>query len=132
MPDIGFTHLALPVRSLDASIAFYETYAGMKVLHRRPGVGWVGDPGRSFALVLIETKTEISPLLPMAHLGVAVASEAEVDRLSKMAEQEKRLVKPPEQSGPPIGYWAFLADPDGHTLEISFGQELLLAAGGAN
>lgn len=131
MSDLGFTHLALPVRSLDTSIAFYETYARMKVWHRRPGVGWLGDPGRPFALVLIETRAEIKPLLPMAHLGVAVASRAEVDRLSEMAQREKRVVKPPEQSGPPIGYWALLADPDGHTLEISFGQELLLVAGGA-
>ena len=79
---------------------------------------------------MIETRAEIKPLLPMAHLGVAVASEADVDRLSEMAQRQKRVVKPPEQSGPPIGYWALLADPDGHTLEISFGQELLLVAGG--
>jgi hypothetical protein len=26
-----------------------------------------------------------------------------------------------------VGYWALLRDPDGHTLEISFGQELRLA-----
>jgi hypothetical protein len=23
-----------------------------------------------------------------------------------------------------VGYWAFLSDPDGHTLEISHGQEV--------
>jgi hypothetical protein len=22
-----------------------------------------------------------------------------------------------------VGYWAFLQDPDGHTLELSYGQE---------
>ena len=37
------------------------------------------------------------------------------------------LLKPPEDSGPPVGYWALLRDPDGHTLEISYGQELKLA-----
>jgi hypothetical protein len=26
-----------------------------------------------------------------------------------------------------VGYWAFLRDPDGHTLEIAYGQELGLA-----
>jgi lactoylglutathione lyase len=26
--------------------------------------------------------------------------------------------------GPPVGYWAFIADPDGNTLELSFGQEV--------
>ena len=103
----------------------------MKVWHRRPGVGWLGETDMPFALVLLETRAEIKPLLPMAHLGVAVISQAEVDRLSEMAERQNKLVKPPEQSGPPIGYWALLADPHGHTLEISFGQELLLAVGGA-
>src|SRR6266581_1223949 len=40
---------------------------------------------------------------------------------------EGRLVREPEDSGPPVGYWAFLRDPDGHTLEIAYGQELGLA-----
>ena len=32
----------------------------------------------------------------------------------------------PTDSGYPIGYWAFLADPDGHTLEIAYGLEVAL------
>jgi len=27
-------------------------------------------------------------------------------------------------SGYPVGYWAFINDPDGHVLEISYGQEI--------
>ena len=30
----------------------------------------------------------------------------------------------PEDSGPPVGYWALMRDPDGHTLEVAYGQEL--------
>ncbi len=42
----------------------------------------------------------------------------------------------PTDSGYPVGYWAFIEDPDGNNLEISFGQEVGLtveahAAGGA-
>jgi hypothetical protein len=28
-----------------------------------------------------------------------------------------------------VGYWAFLRDPDGHTLEVAFGQEVALVVG---
>lgn len=127
MSDIGFTHVALPVGSLAASLAFYEEFAGMQVVHRRPGVAWISDRTRPFAIVLIETSGEVKPLLPIAHLGVAVTSREDVDRLCQLARQRHCLLREPEQSGPPVGYWALLRDPDGHTLEISFGQELGLA-----
>ena len=127
MADIGLTHVALPVRSLAGSVAFYDKYAGMQVVHQRPGVAWVSDGTRPFAVVLIETQNEIKPLLPMAHLGVGVPSRDEVDRLCALARDERCLLREPEDSGPPVGYWALIRDPDGHTLEVAYGQELRLA-----
>jgi hypothetical protein len=35
-------------------------------------------------------------------------------------------IRGPTDSGYPVGYWAFLSDPDGNTLEISYGQEIAL------
>jgi len=126
MSDLGLTHIALPVRSLEASAAFYETYARMQVVHRRHSVIWLSDLTRPFAVVLIETTGQVKPLLPIAHLGVAVESEEEVDRLCQLAKRAGCLAREPEQSGPPVGYWALLRDPDGHTVEISHGQEVRL------
>jgi lactoylglutathione lyase len=130
MSDIGLTHVALPVRSLAASIEFYERFANMHVVHRRPGVAWVSDRTRPFAIVLMETSGEVMPLLPFAHLGVGVASRKEVDRLCQIAKAQGCLVREAEDSGAPVGYWAFLRDPDGHTLEVAHGQELGLAVEG--
>ena len=124
MSDIGLTHIALPVHSLAASVAFYAKYANMQAVHRRHGVVWVSDRTRPFAVVLIETSNEIKPLLPMAHLGVGVRSREEVDRLCQLARDDRCLAREPEDSGPPVGYWALIRDPDGHTLEVAFGQEL--------
>ncbi|HMC16967.1 MAG TPA: VOC family protein [Albitalea sp.] len=124
MSDIGLTHIALPVHSLAASVAFYAKYANMQAVHRRHGVVWVSDRTRPFAVVLIETSNEIKPLLPMAHLGVGVQSREEVDRLCQLARDDRCLAREPEDSGPPVGYWALIRDPDGHTLEVAFGQEL--------
>jgi hypothetical protein len=33
-------------------------------------------------------------------------------------------LRPPEDYGPPVGYWALIRDPDGHTLEVAHGQEV--------
>ena len=124
MTDIGLTHIALPVRSLEESVAFYAMYANMQVVHRRPGVVWVSDRTRPFAIVLLQTDGEIHPLLPMAHLGVGVASHAEVDRLCELAARNGCLARAAEQMDAPVGYWALIRDPDGHTLEVSCGQEI--------
>ncbi len=125
--DVGLTHVALPVRSLEAGIAFYGKYARMEVVHRRENVAWISDRTRPFVIVLIETEAVEHPLRPVAHLGVGCDSRAEVDRLCDQARGDGCLLTGPTDYGPPVGYWAFLRDPDGHTLELSFGQEVALA-----
>ena len=132
MSDIGLTHIALAVHSLDESAAFYGAYAGMHVVHRRHGVVWLADGTRAFAVVLIEA-AQVKPLVSPAHLGVGVASRGEVDRLCEIARRNNCLLREPEDSGPPVGYWALLRDPDGHTLEIAHGQDvgLAVATGGS-
>jgi len=132
MSDLGLTHIALPVSNLDTSIAFYEHYAQLRVVHRRTDTGsgvhvaWLSDRTRPFVLVLIEASTVDHPLFPFAHLGVGCSSREEVDRLCHQARGQGCLRCGPTDSGYPIGYWAFIADPDGHTLELSFGQEITL------
>lgn len=127
MTDVGLTHVALPARDLDESIGFYARYAQMQVVHRRDGVVWLSDETRPFVIVLLETAEVSAPLLPAAHLGVACASREEVDRLCDQARSEERLIGGPSDYGPPVGYWAFIRDPDGHTLEVSHGQDVGLA-----
>ena len=140
MIDVGFTHVALLVGDLEASIAFYRTYARMEVVHRRAEgssrVAWVSDRTRPFVIVLIEIPRFVPrPILRFAnallrkvvafeHLGVGCESRSEVDRLAELAKTERRLLMGPRDYGPPVGYWAFIADPDGHTLEVSHGQEV--------
>lgn len=124
MGDVGLTHVALPAADLEESVAFYERYARMRVVHRREAVVWLSDETRPFVIVLLEAASVPHPLLPAAHLGVACESRSEVDRLCALARAEDRLIAGPEDAGPPVGYWAFLRDPSGHTLEVSHGQDV--------
>ncbi|MDB5762048.1 MAG: Glyoxalase/bleomycin resistance protein/dioxygenase [Herminiimonas sp.] len=131
MLDLGLTHIALPVLDLDASADFYARFAAMKIVHRRHDVIWLSDLTRPFAIVLIETSSVQHPLLPFAHLGVGVASRGEVDRLCELAAEEGCLLRSPEDAGPPVGYWALIRDPNGHTLEVAHGQEIGFTIDGA-
>ena len=40
------------------------------------------------------------------------------------ARREGRPTRAPIDAGDPVGYTARIADPDGHSLELSFGQEV--------
>ncbi len=133
--DVGATHVALTVADLDASIAFYARYAGMKVVHQRKEttrVAWISDLTRPFVLVLIEVPRVEFRLAGFNHIGVGCASRTEVDRLATQARADGCLALGPTDSGYPVGYWAFLRDPDGHQLEISFGQEVGMAVQAAS
>lgn len=85
--DVGFTHVAFVVRELENSIAFYERYAGMTVVHRREPdvpdarkVAWLSDHTRPFALVLVQPDVVTdTPLGNFDHLGVACASREEIE-----------------------------------------------------
>jgi len=133
MSDLGFTHIAITVTDIDRSVSFYSKYAKMQVVHRRidgetrSDVAWISDLTRPFVIVLIKAEKVKSKILPISHLGVACESREEVDRLSHEARAEDILLEGPEDCGPPVGYLAFIKDPDGHTLEVSFGQEVSFA-----
>ncbi|BAZ51061.1 glyoxalase/bleomycin resistance protein/dioxygenase [Nostoc sp. NIES-4103] len=130
MSDFGFTHVALEVSDIDQSISFYAKYAEMKVVHRRTDpttqvdVAWISDLTRPFVIVLIQVAKVQGKLLPISHLGVACKTREEVDRLCHEAQSEGVLLEGPNDWGHPVGYWAFIQDPDGHTLEVSYGQEI--------
>ena len=128
MSDLGLTHIAFVVKDIEKSIAFYAKYAAMRVVHRRgegaSQVAWITDHTRPFVIVLVQSQDAAaeSPLGPFGHLGVAVSSREELDKLAQEARDEGILVREPTDSGPPVGYWTFIADPDGNMLELSFGQ----------
>ena len=134
--DIGFTHVAFMVRDLEKSLVFYRRYAGMDVIHSREPdlptarkVAWLTDHTRPFALVLVQADTVTdTPLGHFGHLGIACATREEIDRKTAMAAKEGVLRKAPEDLGDPVGYYVFFADPDGNTLELSYGQRVGITA----
>lgn len=127
--DLGLTHVAFPIADAVRSTAFYERFAGMQVVHERTHsqtgtrVVWLSDLTRPFVIVLIESPVSHT-LGGFAHLGVGCTSRAEVDARADAARAAGHDVLGPFDDGPPVGYWTIIADPDGHNLELSHGQDV--------
>jgi catechol 2,3-dioxygenase-like lactoylglutathione lyase family enzyme len=126
--DRGFSHIALTVRDVFRSIDFYRDFADFEVVHLRGQrghrVAWLSDLRRPFALVLVESADDRVRLGGVAHLGVACESRAQIDDRCALARIRGHLTRDAEDGGKPVGYWALLEDPDGHQLELSFGQDV--------
>lgn len=130
--SLAFTHCALHVRDIGASISFYEQYCEMKVVHEH-GVSpdertvWMAEEGREseFVLVLVSGgKRQQRMDGEMTHYGFAVASRAEVDAIAARARDEGLLYWEPQDLPDPVGYLCAVEDPDGYVVEFSFGQPL--------
>jgi catechol 2,3-dioxygenase-like lactoylglutathione lyase family enzyme len=125
------THVALAVRDAGASVAFYERFAGLAVVHERVDDGtrvvWIGEPERMppFVLVLIEGAAPATAgPARLLHFGFAVESREAVDAVAARAREAGVLVAEPKSGGPVVGYYCIVQDPDGHGVEFSYGQSI--------
>ena len=133
---IAFTHLALHVRDLEACLAFYQDYAGMRLTHDRVSDGkrivWLAEPGREteFIVVLIPGGPGRHQAADdFSHLGFALDSKEAVDAVAERARTAGILEWEPREEPYPVGYYCGLRDPDGNFVEFSYGQPLGPGAG---
>jgi catechol 2,3-dioxygenase-like lactoylglutathione lyase family enzyme len=85
---------------------------------------WLGPETQSEenpTFVMVIGKGEVFPL---DHLGFQCEEREDVDRIAARAKQLGILELPPQDLGPPVGYFTMLRDPDGHLIEFTYGQPL--------
>lgn len=140
------THIALPVRDLDATLAFYAKYTNLVVIHERKddttglrSVWLANERDRTsqaarFVIVLIEGKlpTNITGdikehygfLTSISHLGLSLDSREDVDAVAAMAKEDGCLLLGPMYRNEVVGYICVVTDPDGNNIEFSVEQVL--------
>jgi len=131
-----WTHVALRVTDIDATIEWYTTFTPLELLERRAdddGFGaWLGhpDPDSPFILVVAQFLPDRDPfagaptntLQPFSHLGIELPAKDDVDEVARRGEAAGCLAMPAKQMPDPIGYICMLRDPDGNMVEFSYDQ----------
>jgi lactoylglutathione lyase len=152
-PTSVLTHIALPVRDLAATLAFYDRYTTMEVIHERTDdetglrTAWLANPGdrttagdelgiqaATFVIVLIcgslptqitgDIEEEYGFLRSISHLGISCETRDAVDAIAAMAKEDGCLLLGPMYRNPVVGYICIVTDPDGNNVEFSVEQVL--------
>jgi catechol 2,3-dioxygenase-like lactoylglutathione lyase family enzyme len=145
-PPSLLTHIALPVRDMDSTLAFFDKYTTLVNIHERvdPETGqrsvWLANQrditaaGARFVIVLIwgklpiaitgEIKEEYGFLRSISHLGISLASREQVDEIAAMAKADGCLLLGPMYRNAVVGYICIITDPDGNNVEFSVEQVL--------
>lgn len=127
----NLTHIARHVYHFDECVRFYKSYCQLEIIHQRAKhqhrVTWLSEKGRETELVLVlisggpDRKQQSNDF---SHFGFALDSKAAVDRIAHIATQNKTLLWKPQQKPFPVGYFCGIMDPDGASVEFSYGQPL--------
>jgi catechol 2,3-dioxygenase-like lactoylglutathione lyase family enzyme len=135
--EARWTHIALRVTDIDASIAWYQAFTPLELLDKRQddmGFGaWLGQSDsaeKPFILVLAQFLPETDPfraypkevLAPFAHFGIELPHHADIDAIAARADAAGCLAMKPTEMPDPIGYICMLRDPDGNMVEFSYDQ----------
>jgi lactoylglutathione lyase len=145
-PPSLLTHIALPVRDLDATLAFYAKYTTLVNIHERldPDTGmrsvWLANErdvtavAARFVIVLIcgklptkitgDIKEEYGFLRSISHLGISLDTREQVDQIAAAAKADGCLLLGPMYRNEVVGYICVITDPDGNNLEFSVEQVL--------
>ena len=136
--EARWTHIALRVSDIDASIAWYQTFTPLELLDKRQddmGFGaWLGQPDSAGEAVHPRARP-----VPAGHRSLQGATRrrswprsptsASSCRAAPTSTRSPCAARRPgawrcrrTQMPDPIGYICSLRDPDGNTVEFSFDQ----------
>jgi catechol 2,3-dioxygenase-like lactoylglutathione lyase family enzyme len=122
--SVGIRHVHLLVRDQERAIAFYREAFGMEEQFRDGVIVFLGTPGGgdSLALHLATTDAErarVGDLGGCEHFGIHLADQSPggLDAAVRRVQNAGGRLLDRGEHAPGIGY-AYVADPDGYTIEL--------------
>ena len=115
----GLSHIALAVRDPERSGRFYEEAFGAKVYFRSEDSVQVQGPGPHDVLAFDRDEGKAGAVGGITHFGFRLMDPADIDAAVEAVIAAGGSLLRRGEFGPGLPF-AFMADPDGHEIEIRF------------
>jgi len=116
---LGLTHIALPVKDVKRSSAFYKKVFGAKEMYRYPDFVQVQTPGNKDIIVFVKKKRTSGKPDPDFHFGFRLPKPSAMKDIIRVIKKAGGKIKETGEFIPGEPY-VFFYDPDGYEIEIWF------------
>lgn len=113
----GLTHVAVAVRDLDRTEAFYAAILGAQVVYRDAGFLQMQTPGTRDVLVFEKNAAMAGKAGGVLHFGFRLQKAADIDVARDVVTEAGGTIADTGDFIPGEPY-LFATDPDGYTIEI--------------
>jgi catechol 2,3-dioxygenase-like lactoylglutathione lyase family enzyme len=115
----GLTHIALPVKDVKLSSAFYQKIFGVKEMYCYPDYIQVQTPGSKDIIVFENQKKKTASVKKGFHFGFRLPKPIDLNPIIRKIKQAGGKIKETGEFVPGEPY-VFFYDPDGYEIEIWF------------
>lgn len=113
----GLTHMAVGVKDLQKTKAFYQSVFDMEVMYDEPDFIQLTTPGAHDIIVFEKTKSATGNSGGIAHFGFRLRNAGDIDAMEKKIREAGGVITDQGEFLPGSPY-IFFKDPDGYEVEV--------------
>ena len=115
----GLTHIAMAVKDLDQTLAFYQKVFEVEVMYYKDDFLQVRTPGANDIIVFEKKKADYGQTGGIAHFGFRLRSAKDIDEMANRIKRAGGTITDQGEFVPGEPY-IFFKDPDGYEVEICY------------
>ena len=115
----GLTHIAMAVKDLDQTLAFYQKVFEVEVMYYKDDFLQVTTPGANDIIVFEKKKADYGQTGGIAHFGFRLRSAKDIDEMANRIKTAGGTITDQGEFVPGEPY-IFFKDPDGYEVEICY------------
>jgi catechol 2,3-dioxygenase-like lactoylglutathione lyase family enzyme len=115
----GLTHIAMAVKDLDQTLAFYQKVFEVEVMYYKDDFLQVRTPGANDIIVFEKKKADYGQTGGIAHFGFGLRSAKDIHEMANRIKTAGGTITDQGEFVPGEPY-IFFKDPDGYEVEICY------------
>ncbi len=113
----GLTHIAIAVKDLDRTLAFYQKVFDVEVMYHQNNFLQVTTPGANDIIVFEKKKANYGETGGIAHFGFRIRNAKDINKMAERIDSAGGEIIDNGEFVPGEPY-VFFKDPDGYEIEV--------------